>query len=343
MKLFIKAEGAAELDFLGHNGIDRHRHIRAANAHLHNAPARPRAGNRIGHRFRMAGTFETHVKLALFDFIDLQAFRMAHAIDGDVRPHALGDLQCAVGNIGGDDGGGTRMAGGQNRQAANGAAAGDQHFGARQRARALDGMQAHSQRFGKSGHFRPQTIAHGHGLAFMAHQPLAKPALHMRKTHRGAEKPHIQTMRLQAQLAKPALPARQRRIDRHALAELDMGRGTAEPHHGAGDFMTQNHRLLDPHGAKSALVVIMQIRAANAAALDFHLDLMRRESGHRHRFNPQIMRRMHQNGLDQSIRRGVGGGIGHENSSIYGSVTPSGARFMGQKGCSHAGLAEKAR
>ena len=69
--------------------------------------------------------------------------------------------------------------------------------------------------------------------------------------------------------------ARLVRVDRGAVAKLDPGHGAAELDHRAGDFVAQDHRLLDAHGAEAAMLVIMQIRPANTAGLDANLHIMR--------------------------------------------------------------------
>ena len=62
--------------------------------------------------------------------------------------------------------------------------------------------------------------------------------------------------------------------------------------------MPKHHRFLDAHSAKTALMVIMQVRTTNTATLDLYFDLMRRQFGHCNGFNTQIMRSVHNNGFD---------------------------------------------
>jgi hypothetical protein len=59
---------------------------------------------------------------------------------------------------------------------------------------------------------------------------------------------------------------------------------------GAGDLVAEDHRLLQPHSAEAAVEIVVQVRAADAAGLDPHLDIVRAERRQRHGFDPQVFR-----------------------------------------------------
>ena len=109
-------------------------------------------------------------------------------------------------------------------------------------------------------------------------------------------------MGLQALLAITASAASQSRIDGNPLADLDPPDRSPDARHSACNFMAQHHRLLDPHGAETAIMVIMQIGAANAATFDPDLDIMRPHGRQRDILHPQIMRRMDNDSFDHRRR-----------------------------------------
>ena len=71
--------------------------------------------------------------------------------------------------------------------------------------------------------------------------------------------------------------ARLARIDRHPHAGHQMRYPTADRVDHAGDFVSERHRLLDPDRAEAAVMVVMQIRTADAAGgdLDPHFASLR--------------------------------------------------------------------
>ena len=66
---------------------------------------------------------------------------------------------------------------------------------------------------------------------------------------------------------------------------------------GAGDLVTEDHRLAHPHRAEAAMVEIMQIRSADAAGLDGDLDLSRTGCLGFALLDPQIASRMNDDGF----------------------------------------------
>src|SRR6185369_7352585 len=80
---------------------------------------------------------------------------------------------------------------------------------------------------------------------------------------------------LQAFLAIAAGAARPARVHGDALAYLDACDLRADARHRTGDLVAEDHRLLEPHRAEAAVVVIVQVGAADAARLDAHFDIAR--------------------------------------------------------------------
>ena len=115
--------------------------------------------------------------------------------------------------------------------------------------------------------------ATGMTLARLRHQPLAKRALDVRKAHRAAVEAHVEAMLLDALLAIAASAAGPARAHRHPLADGEAGDAGTEPGDPAADLVTEDHRLLDPHRAETAMLVIVQVGAADAAGFDRDLDL----------------------------------------------------------------------
>ena len=56
--------------------------------------------------------------------------------------------------------------------------------------------------------------------------------------------------------------------------------------------MAQSHRLLDAHRAKTAMLVVMQVRAANAAKSHLHQQLLLSQTRRLNVLQPQIFGRM---------------------------------------------------
>jgi hypothetical protein len=76
-------------------------------------------------------------------------------------------------------------------------------------------------------------------------------------------------------LAIQAGKAGARRRDGDALAGAKSGNALAHRRDNARDFMAQGHGLFDAHGAKTAMLKVMEVRAANAAKSNTDLQLTR--------------------------------------------------------------------
>src|SRR5829696_10053718 len=114
--------------------------------------------------------------------------------------------------------------------------------------------------------------------------------------HRAAVEQHVEAMPREALEAVAAGVAWAARIDRDLVARPHPIDERADGGNGAGDLVAENHRLLDPDRAEAAVLVIVQIRAADAADGDAHLDVLRPERRHLGRFEPQVAGRMDDDG-----------------------------------------------
>src|SRR6185295_8100967 len=107
--------------------------------------------------------------------------------------------------------------------------------------------------------------------------------------HRAAIEAHVEAVLLLALRAIAAGAAGSARVDGDTLAGLharDLGADTRDR---ARDLMTEDHRLLQPHGAEAAVEIVVQVGAANAAGLDAHLDLVRAERRNRDMLDAKIL------------------------------------------------------
>src|SRR5205823_1952042 len=102
---------------------------------------------------------------------------------------------------------------------------------------------------------------------------LAKASLYMRHAHRAAHEAHIQALVPHPFTAMQADVAGLAWIHGHPHAGRKMRHIAADRSDHAGYFVSKRHRLLDPHGAEAAVMVVMQVRTADATGgdLDTHL------------------------------------------------------------------------
>src|SRR5271168_1135865 len=126
------------------------------------------------------------------------------------------------------------------------------------------------------------------GLTFLADEQLAKRALHMWETHRAAIETHIETMVLPALEAELARVAGEARVHRDPIADRDAASLGADGLDDARDLMAEHHRLAQPHDSEAAVIVIMQVRAADAAGGNAHERLRFADLGRGPFLDPQI-------------------------------------------------------
>ena len=114
-ELAVEAEGAAELDLLGDDGVDRERHV-AAEADLDDDGAGSGDTDGGGQGGGAAGGFENDVEIAFAGGEAVEAGGIGADVDGGVGADLLGDGERRVGEVGGDDLAGAGLAGDQDRE-----------------------------------------------------------------------------------------------------------------------------------------------------------------------------------------------------------------------------------
>ncbi len=149
-------------------------------------------------------------------------------------------------------------------QHADRAAAGDKHAFAKQFAGLAHRMQADRQRFGHRGLAGREPVG-GHALAGIGDEGLTEGALNMRERHRGAVKAHVHAVVWQAFVAVAAWPQGREGETATSWPLVRLVTPSPSASNMARDLVAEDHRFLQAHGAEAAVVVIVQIAAADAA------------------------------------------------------------------------------
>ncbi len=217
-------------------------------------------------------------------------------------PIAARDRERLGRDVGDRDPGGAGVSRRDAGERADRAAARDQHVPAEQSARPPDRVQADRERL---GHGRD---AVGHGLrdhvalALQAHQLLLERALDVRKDRGAAIEGHAPAEVGAAGLAGAALPAGLARIDRDPVAGLDARDVAPDLDHLARDLVAEDQRLAQRKIADPALVVVVQVRAADAARPEPDAHLLRPERRLRPLLEPQVLGRMQHADAHRTLR-----------------------------------------
>ena len=206
------------------------------------------------------------------------------------RAELARNRQRRVGNIGHDDFRSAAIAGHDDHQRADRPASGHQHALAEQRARLLAGVKADRQRLSHRGFAERERIGDRHGLRRIDRDVFAKPALHVRHPHRAAHEAHVQALIAHPFAAMDTDAAGLARIHGHPNARLEMRHAAADCGDYAGYFMSKRHRLLDPHRAEAAMMVVVQVRAADAAGGDLDAHFVGRRCRIGIAVDPQVFR-----------------------------------------------------
>jgi hypothetical protein len=143
-----------------------------------------------------------------------------------------------------------------------------------QRAGALHGMQAYRQWLGHRRHAERGRFRHDEALALVRRELLLKGALDVGHDRRAAEERHPPAQIGAARLARRAAPARQARVDRDPVADLDAGHLSAGLDHLARHLVAEDQRLAHREIADPALEIVVQVRAADAAGAKAHPHLI---------------------------------------------------------------------
>src|SRR6266702_3252104 len=92
--------------------------------------------------------------------------------------------------------------------------------------------------------------------------------------------------------AETAMTARLAGIHRHAVAGANAGDLLAHFHDFAGDFMAEDHRLPQANRTEAAMLIVMEVGAADAAGANADLDVLRPDGGDLSLLDSQIARGM---------------------------------------------------
>ena len=153
-------------------------------------------------------------------------------------------------------------------------------------------MQGHRQRLGHRAFGVAYAVSEFVGLARADDDLLAERTLHMGHAHGAAEIAHVQTMVLQSKLTKAALSARVTGIDGDAVAARQVLHARRHLFQHTRHLVPQHHGLLNANGAKTAVLEIVQIRAANAAGSNSHAHLVACDRWRGIVFDAQVAGRM---------------------------------------------------
>ena len=220
-----------------------------------------------------AGTFEGHVERALPGAIGLQLRAVSRDIDDAIGTDPGGFRQHRVLDVRHDDLFRSVDARGDDRQRADRPATRDEDSLAEERAGAGDGMKRDGEGLGKGGNSCRDAFGDLVALPAFGHELLAKGALDMGHRHRAAVKAHVEAVVLLALEAIFARVARPARRDGHPVADRQPGDAATESGYAARYLMTENHRLANTDGTEASMLVVVKIRAADAADLHCDLDL----------------------------------------------------------------------
>lgn len=146
-----------------------------------------------------------------------------------------------------------------------GLAAGHQYLRTRQIASLCDGMQAHRKRLGTGGLGGRGGVGKCRALFCRNNQPVAEHALFVRQAHGAAHEAHVEAMDRLALQAELAVATGLRGIDGDELADGQSADTRAQNRDMAGCLVTADDRLAHPHRAETAILIIMQIGATDAA------------------------------------------------------------------------------
>src|SRR5277367_5707738 len=150
-------------------------------------------------------------------------------------------------------------------------------------------MQAHRDRLREGGFPESHGVRNWNCLFRLANERLTKAAVDMRRPHRAAVEAHVRTLVAQALPAKRADTARQARIDSYALADSERGHVLACLSDNARDLVPKDHGVTNLHGAEPAVVVIVEVRSADAPDLDLHPHVVSTEGLVRHQLITQVV------------------------------------------------------
>ena len=149
-------------------------------------------------------------------------------------------------------------------------------------------MQRHRKRLGHRAFVVADAVGQAVRLVRLDDDLLPERALPVRRAHRAAVVAHVQAVVLQAHLAEAAQAAWLAGADRDTVAGGEAGHLGAGGFDDAGDFMAEHHRLFHANGAEAAMLVVVQVGAADAAAANADAQLAGAEIGGRYLLDAQV-------------------------------------------------------
>jgi hypothetical protein len=136
-------------------------------------------------------------------------------------------------------------------------------------------MKADGQRLRHRGFRHGHRRRYRYGLFFIDREALAETTLDMGKAHGAPDETHVQALVMLTRAAIAALVARATGIHGHPLTGRDARHFRADLLDRAGNLVPECHRLPDPHRAEAAVMVVMQVGAADPAGCNPDLDIAR--------------------------------------------------------------------
>ncbi len=133
---------------------------------------------------------------------------------------------------------------------------------------------------------------HGYGVRRLDDDEIGKASLHMRRTHRAAEKAHVFAMDGLPAPAESTLPAGRGRIDGDERSYGGPRNAYALGDNVTGYLVPKDHRLAQAHVAETTMPEVMQVRAANPASGDAYQNLSHTGLGPSPLFHAQITLRV---------------------------------------------------
>ena len=150
-------------------------------------------------------------------------------------------------------------------------------------------MQADGERLGSGRLGQRRAGRYRLALRSLGDDVLAKRALFVGKGHGRTVKAHVEAMLGEPLCAITAAAAGPARIQGDGIALLQAGDAGADRIDGAGDLMAENHRFSEPDRSEARLMIVVQIRAADAAGTDRDTHLAVTGCCDRVAFDPEII------------------------------------------------------
>jgi hypothetical protein len=181
-------------------------------------------------------------------------------------------------------------------------------------------VQRHRQRLGHRALAVGDVLCQPMRLAHVDHDLLPECTLYVGHAHGAAVVAHVEAVVLQSHLAEAADTARAAGADGKVIADGEAGDVGRNFFDDTCHLVAQHHGLLETDGAESAVLVVVQVRAADAAGAHAHADLSRPDRRRRNVFNAKVTGTMddecvHSACLEsESVRQSAPVSVGHQST-----------------------------